>query len=338
MDILNIGASFLVEALRQQGHRLVSVGLSADCDIRLVHPVNLARLMESFAESGFKPEACLWMDNGNLPFVLGMEEMPCPSLFYTVDTFCNPWHVPFAYAFDRVLVAQKGHVPLFPPHALAQWLPLFAPATIVSRIPVDRERDIPAVFVGSLRPRNIPQRFTFLQQFQQLHPLILKEGDYVPLFSRAHIVLNQTAASEVNFRCFEAMACGAALLTEESAHGLTELFTPGVHILPLYPRGDAGQAADIARAWLHDPDALRRVAKAGCELVRSRHTTTERAAHVAALLREACAEAVHLPRLHDIDARRRHLSTAYGILAAELTDPGMRDHRAMYRRVFEWMA
>jgi hypothetical protein len=45
-------------------------------------------------------------------------------------------------------------------------------------------------------------------------------------------VLNQTAFSEINVRCFEAMACGAALLTERGCRGMQDLFVEGETILP----------------------------------------------------------------------------------------------------------
>ncbi|WP_368076627.1 glycosyltransferase [uncultured Desulfovibrio sp.] len=47
------------------------------------------------------------------------------------------------------------------------------------------------------------------------------------------MTLNQKAFSEVNFRCFEAMACGAALLMEQCGNGLDELFTPDEDISPI---------------------------------------------------------------------------------------------------------
>jgi len=344
MNILNLGASFLVGALRGLGHQVVAAGLSADCEIRIEHPITLARLTEHLAGAGFVPDCALWVDNGNLPFLPGVEETPCPSLFYSIDTFCNPWHIPFSHAFDLVLAAQPEHVSLFPcpefPQPAPAWLPLFAPDSLSGRADAlsGSGRDIPAAFVGTLRPRNIPQRIGFLERFRALHPLIIKEGAYLPVFVRAGIVLNQTAAGEVNFRCFESMACGAALLTEESTQGLLDLFTPGAHILPPYPRGDAARAAAIARDWLRRPDDLLRVAEAGRDLVRARHTAGERAAHIAGLLEQAIASSAHIPRLRDLDRRRTLLSTAYGILCAELQDPAMRECQALYHRMFVSLA
>ena len=58
-------------------------------------------------------------------------------------------------------------------------------------------------------------------------------GNFYPILHRSRMALNQNAFSEVNFRCFEAMACGAALLMEQCGNGLDELFTPDEDISPI---------------------------------------------------------------------------------------------------------
>jgi hypothetical protein len=339
MNVLHIGSAALAQAFRGRGHQVLSAGLSG-CDLCLSHPLSAGRLLELCAARSFTPDCALWLDNGNLPFVLEIESLPCPSFFYSIDTYCNPWHIPFSHAFDHVLVAQKRHAALFPgpdwpdPRPEPEWLPLFAPDSLRPGSWDDATRTIPVSFVGTLRPRNIPHRERFLHQFKALHPLVIREGAYAPLFGRSRIVLNQTAVGEVNFRCFEAMACGAALLTEAGEQGLTELFTPGVHILPPYPDGDARLAANLARDWLNRPQELQRLARAGCELVQARHMARQRALRLEELFTRAIASKAQDRRLRNLPARRTFLSTAYAILAAELTDPRMREHRELYRRMF----
>ena len=105
--ILNLGGTYLVAALRARGHRVFSAGLDRGCDMFLKHPLPARTLLARLEADGVRPDAALYADNGNLPFVIGMESLPFPSMFYSIDTFCNPWHVPFAAAFDLVFVAQK---------------------------------------------------------------------------------------------------------------------------------------------------------------------------------------------------------------------------------------
>lgn len=333
LTILNCGGHFLTAALRSLGHRVFSVGLGSGHDLSVEHPLAARALLTRLADAGATPDVALYTDNGNLPFLVDAETLPFPSVFYSVDTFCNPWHLPFGAGFDLVLAAQKDHVPLFRREGYdCRWFPLFFVRPPLP--PADRDafarRDVPVAFVGTLRPRNIPDRLPFLERFRHVHPLVYREGDYAPLFLRARIVLNQTAASEVNFRCFEAMAHGAALLMESCGHGLTDLFAPGENVLPTYPRGDARAAAAIAADWLARPEALASVALAGQRLVLEHHLAVHRATELVGLLEGLLAARSHVRRLAELPRRRRLVATAYAIIAAELNAPEMRPHRDFF--------
>ena len=334
MRIANLGAPFLVEALKAQGHEVLSVGWHAACQVQINSPLTAGRLADYCAELGFVPDASLYVDDGNMPFVVGLERLPWPSAYYAIDTFCNPWQVPYSYAFDLVCVAQKGYLDLFGRGpAQVAWLPLFA--TSLPALDDDHERDIPVAFVGTLQPKNIPDRLPFLQAFKAQHPLVYMSGDYVPVFVRSQLVLNQTAASELNFRCFEAMACGAALLTEIGPHGLCDLFVPGEHILPPYTRGDAQGAAALAANWLNRPEQLHAVAQNGTELVRRTHSAMARATSLVAMLAPLCAEQAQKARLATLDARKPFIGAAYAMLASELVAPEYAAHRDLYKRLWQ---
>lgn len=325
MRILNLDGPFLIDGLRAHGHAVLSVGISSACDTVVKHPQRAMAVYERACAAGFRPDMALCCDFGNLPYFPGIEDLPCPTAFYSIDTYCNVWHFGYAHAFDAVFAAQKEHVALFAAegHA-AVWLPLFAKEG--HDICRDEERDVPVAFVGTLTPKNIPDRKPFLEAFRKIHPLIMTSGPYVDLFNRARIVLNQTAASEVNFRCFEAMACGAALLMEHSLHGLEELFTPGEHILPLYHRGDAREAASIAAAALADPPALTALARRGRELVARRHTDRCRARTLLDAMEPLIRQGAQRRRLEDLPRRRLLLANAYAMLADGLTAPHLQQH------------
>lgn len=330
--VLTVGAGALNAALRRLGFRVFHAGPFPDCDLVVPHPITLDRLLELAAEQGFVPDALLHMDNGNLPQVVGVEKASMPSIFYAVDTYCNPWHVPYAHAFDAVAVAQKSQLYLFVDDGHnARWMPLFA--TQFPEICTFAARDVPVAFVGTLDPKNIPTRKPFLQRFRARQPLVARQGVYAPLFSRSCIVLNQTAFSEINYRCFEAPACGAALLMED-APDLTAVFTPEENCLPPYPRDNDVEAARIAAQWLADPLRLARVAKAGRRLVHEHHSDNARAREIADLfetLRQAQAPEA---RKRDMARRRTFLSTAYAILLLELNDPQLAAHKAFYGRLY----
>ena len=298
------------------------------------------RLLAELRAKGVDPWGLVVADNGNLPQILGLEAAALPSVFHSIDTFCNPWHAPYASAFDAVLVAQAEHLPLFDdPSVPARHFPLFSfhvnePETPDQWLAV---RDIPVSFVGTLDPRNIPSRRPFLEAFQALHPLHVLQGPFIPLFSRARIVLNHTAAAELNFRSFEAPACGAALLMEATP-GLESCFTPGENILPPFPRNNAAAAVAVARFWLARPERLAAIALAGRELIAAKHSATVRAVELLALLEALAAARAHTARLAELPRRQMLLSTAYAILAAELSRPDLVPHRELYAALFAELA
>lgn len=332
LRLLVVGAGILNNALRACGHSVLHVGPGAGCDIVLGHPVSLKRLLVLAAERGFAPEALLCMDNGNLPQVAGVEEVNIPSIFYAIDTFCNPWHIPYAHAFDFVAVAQKNQLDLFLGDGHnARWTPLFA--SLFPEIDSDFEqRDVPVAFVGTLDPKNIPDRLPFLQRFRKHTPLLARQGDYVLLFSRTRIVLNQTAFSELNYRCFEAPACGAALLMEKTPD-LSAVFTPGVNCLPPYTRNNHEEAAAIASEWLAMPKRLAAVAKAGRELVLCEHSASVRAKTLGQTFHDLQAKGAVALRLATLPRRRKLLSTAYAILALELQGEAYAPHREFFGKL-----
>lgn len=331
-QILVVGAGALNGALRGLGHKVLHAGPFADCELALPHPVTLRHLLEMAADRDFIPEALLHLDNGNLPQVVGVEEANMPSVFYSIDTYCNPWHIPYAHAFDAVAVAQKNQLTLFTGEGhRAQWLPLFATRFMESGD--FAERDVPVAFVGTLDPKNIPTRKPFLQRFKARQPLVTRQGAYAPLFARSRIVLNQTAFSELNYRCFEAPACGAALLMEQTGD-LLEVFTPGENCLPPYPRDNDAEAARIAAQWLAMPEQLARVAEAGLRLVRERHSDRARAIEICVMFEKIATGGACNSRLQDLPRRRKFLSTAYAILQMELNAPEMAPHRQFYAALF----
>lgn len=347
MRIVLLGNAGLAPALRRAGHDVFSVGsVGSGHDVTLCHPLGKDAFLGLLASAGFDPDALALMDEGSLPVVFGLEELPFPLVFYSIDTFCNPWHVPYAHAFDAVLAAQKDFVPLFEAEGHpVRWFPLFfqraRTAAGPEGLPYDpaespeewlARRDIPVAFVGTLRPKNIPDRLSFLQAFRRKQPLVFLQGEYPPVFRRARIVLNQSAVSEVNYRCFEAMGCGAALLADCVGHGFADLFRPGAEVLPPYPRGDAAAAAALARRWLARPRDLAELALAGSALVAAKHTDDVRAAGLAALCVELAEKSAPRRRLADRDRRRRFLASAYGSLAAEL-GPELADLRDLYARL-----
>ena len=329
-----MGAPLLVPALNRLGHRTLTVHPGSHADLPTPHPYTVRHLLQRLEAADFKPDALFYCDDGNMPQLLDPQNVPWPAVRYSIDTYCNPWHIPYSWGFDATLVAQKEYVELFSQEGMAaQWFPLFCPQFSPAESDFD-ERDIPVSFVGTLGHKNNPDREPFLKAFRAQQPLVILTGDYRPIFGRSRIALNQTAASEVNFRCFEAMSCGAALLMESCGNGLEELFAPEQEILPTFPRNDARAAAAIATSALGQPQMLADVASAGSRAVRQRHTDTVRAVRLTQILSEMCAARAHKERLEQsLEKRSTLIRAAYGILASEITDQNLQEHREFFKKL-----
>ncbi|MGE9985465.1 glycosyltransferase family protein [Desulfovibrio sp. SGI.169] len=332
LRILSVGGQYLTQSLRQLGHAVISVCSEHDADIALSHPKTVRKLLEEAAGLGFTPDVLFYADDGNLPSLIDPESASCPSIYYSIDTYCNPWHLAYARGFDLVLAAQKDFLSLFSDEGMpAQWFPLFC--RVVDAAASFEMRDIPVAFVGTLGHKNNPERATFLQNFRALQPLVMRSGDFFPVFRRSRIVLNQTAFSEVNFRCFEAMGCGSALLMERCANGLDALFTPGENILPLYTRNNAAEAARIASAYLARPRQLAEIAENGRSLVAQRHSSLVRSQRLAEYCRQLIAASAQKARLAQADLRRNFVRTAFGMIASELCGPQWERHRRFFHNL-----
>lgn len=334
MRILVLGAPFLNHGFRSLGHEVFNPGDKEECDLHCRHPLSALKIFERAQSLGFVADMALYCDSGNIPQFFDMEKLPCPSVFYSIDSYCNPWHVPLGHAFDLVFVAQKDYVGLFVASGVrAEWLPLFVRSDRPHLL--ESARDMDVSFVGTVGAANNPGRKPFLDAFGACRPLFVGRGDYVLPFNRSRIVLNQTAALEVNFRCFEAPACGAALLMEECDNGLRELFTPGEDILPTYRRADALEAAATAAAFLRAPSLLARIARQGRELVERRHRDTHRAAAIVDAVLPLLRGKAHEQRLLPENFSRRSLllANAYFFLFSELQGPEFAPHRDFFLRL-----
>jgi hypothetical protein len=194
----------------------------------------------------------------------------------------------------------------------------------------DRDRDIPVSFVGTLDGPLNPGRAAFLRAFNARYPLSMTSGDFRPVYARSRIVLNQSAAGELNFRIFEAAAYGAAVLTEDVETGLRDLFSPGDNILPPYPRGDAAAAAAIAKACLNDPERLAAIAANGRRLVAARHSASARARTLAQTAAAHVAGQTWRARLANRAATRAETAKCYVFLATDDALGIPLEHRQTY--------
>lgn len=332
MRILNLHNTAFVAAFRRLGHEVLSVGTTQDCDVPLSEPLSARRLLELLDGRRLRPDLVFWCDACQTPWIFGFETLPAVTIGFSIDQYMHPWHVPYSAAFDFFFVAQKDYLPLFtdaPTGRPAAWMPLFCDPE--RDLDPGSARDIPVSFVGTLDGLVNPRRRPFLEAFRRLAPLYRTTGRYQPVFGRSRIVLNQSAAGELNFRLFEAMACGAAVLTEDTENGLRDLFVPGEDLL-VYRRDDPADAARMALTGLADP-RLAAIAANGRRKVLACHTVAARARLVLKHAEAGLAHSASRNRLSRLAAVRTEAAKAYAMLATDERLPLGKREREFYLRM-----
>lgn len=282
---------------------------------------------------GRMPFAVVVADASLPPHVAGIERFPCPTVFYAVDSHIHSWYPHYAQAFDVCLVSLRDHLPLFTAGRLAPervwWSPPYARVQDRPPAPDDAPpKEWPLLFVGTVDRERSPERFAFMEELRKLFPGLHVTGGYFgDLYPRADMVLNEAARADLNFRVFEALGCGACLITPRVGHGLADLFTDGKDLF-LYPPGDAAAVAALASRLLETPELRRSVAQNGLARVDAAHRSSHRAQSFSSrLLRlvEESGERMVSGRLAGAQAiHTAYLKLVY-LLHAETTEiPAMR--------------
>lgn len=281
-------------------------------------------------EAGFVPDVVVVGDNSRPPFVLGAEEFPCLTVFYSVDSHIHSWHPLYAQAFDACLVSLHDHLEKFAGAYLPQeriwWSPPFARELDRPRPDLSEKWD--CLFVGSMNCELMPERYRFLTDLSRRVPdMHIMSGDYRSLFPYARVLVNQAERGDLNFRVFEAMGCGGCLVTPRVEHGLGKLFVDGEHMVGYVP-GDAGDAAYKIQFLLDHPDVRDHIRQTGYEEVNSRHRPVHRAMaftdHLCDLAINGAEEIIRQRIARSGEICKNSLGVPYLLWANEVSAPEIR--------------
>ena len=161
----------------------------------------------------------------------GLENAPFPTACIISD-FHNqmkPRQI-LAHFFDHVFVYHRNYLEVVTEHPKdnVHWWPYACDLEIFH--PISVERDLDVAFVGQ---HNNEERRRVTAEIARRWSLneqrYYKQGEIPEVYSRAKIVINLPLKDDLNFRVFEAMSCGALLLTRRVANGQELLFEEGVH-------------------------------------------------------------------------------------------------------------
>ncbi|UJX39505.1 glycosyltransferase [Desulfovibrio sp. JY] len=227
---------------------------------------------------GFAPDALVYGDKSSAPFLLGLESYPCPTVFHCIDSHIHSWYPLYAQAFDLCCVSLGDHLPRFAAPRLDAsrllWSPPFAAPADVPR---EAAKTLDMVFVGKDDPALTPFRSALLARLRQRFPgFASRTGDFRAIFPTARLVLNIAEGGDMNYRLFEALGCGCALVTPRIGHGQDRLFTDGKDFF-LYDQEDFEGLCALVDRLLADPARCRRVAASGLAKIDAGHRAVHRA-------------------------------------------------------------
>ena len=146
------------------------------------------------------------------------------------------------------------------------------------------KRDWDLLFVGTVDSENTPLRKKFMQALAaELPNFQVTRGQYRTLYPKARLLLNHCDLGDLNFRVFEALGCGGALLSPLVGHGFTEMFEPGKDLF-VYEMNNPLDAARKVRELLADPALCLAAARSGFARVNRLHRARHRAEALTAYL------------------------------------------------------
>lgn len=280
--------------------------------------------------ANFIPDLVVLGDSSLPPYLLGVEDFPCPTIFYSVDSPIHSWHPLYAQAFDACLVSLYNHLPNyqgpFLPKERIWWSPPFAKNE--DRPNPTIKPSVDCLFVGTINDKLMPKRSAFLNSLKKYIPdLEITSGNYRDLFPRGRVLINYCEHEDLNFRVFEAMACGGCLVTPRINNGLDKLFVDGEEMVAYAP-DDAGDAAYRIQFLLDNPDLREYIAKTALEKVNSEHRSIHRAQaftdHLCDLAMDDLSGLVYKRRSQAEKIRSQCLAGPYSHWAEELADEEMK--------------
>jgi len=317
--ILHVGNESVVAPLRGLGHEVVSVFERWPETNRPGTPFDIRPLWEGL---GQRADLLLVVDTlGRQTLPYGVEDLPVLRVYYAIDVHLNLfWQIHYGALFDLVFLAQKDYVPIFTGQGVAaRWLPWAIDPEVFCDRGTARPYDL--CFVGTVDPDTRPKRSAAVELLKRRFGMVTfgeRVDERLPwrrmaeVFGRSKIVFNEAIMGELNFRVFEAMACGAMLLTEDIGNGLRDLFSPGEH-MDVY---DCGSLLSKVEYYLKHDKERERLARAGAREVAREHTLVRRMENLMESVREL------LPAARGRTGSSYHLGIALQrAIARGLVDP-----------------
>jgi hypothetical protein len=240
---------------------------------------------------GFRPDIVLQQERlGRRLLVSGLGELDCLRLFWARDPHLNAfWQAAYARLFDLTFSTQRRNIPDLQALGAGQvlHLPWYAPQEPFTPF-AERLRE--AGFVGRLGPSR-PVRTWLVELLSETLPGRFEAVDNLDFagmlaFYRAtRLAPNESISGEINFRLFEAAACGCVVLGQDLGQEQAELFEPGRELLVC---ADALELVESVRMLSGRPRLAEALGRAAWERVQACHLPLARARSILEAAQGAC--------------------------------------------------
>lgn len=223
----------------------------------------------------FIPDVAVIVANGEYPPIIGMENFPCVTVFYSASF--RDWHIPYAQGFDAALVSSFDKIPDFNDAMLAPeniwWSPPFADENAWPDPLVGQTWD--CLCLDGEDAEKKEDSFT-RQIAAGLSDFHMREGDPARHAPKARILLRHSEKEILDGGVFDALGRGCCLVTPRVKDGLGQIFVDGEQLVAYAP-GDAGDALYRIRFLLERPELRKHIATQGHGEVNAFHRAIHRA-------------------------------------------------------------
>ena len=215
----------------------------------------------------------LRIDHGN-DYHVQLPDRLRPAVFYAIDT-----HLPHSWKKIRHLASRYDLVFCCHRDALtqlpgAEWLPVACDPDLHGADGTSRDWDI--AFVGT--DGGVPRKFYLQILRERYRNSFIGNAEHTQLrsiYGRARIGFNYSIANDVNMRVFEVIAAGALLITNRLDND--DLMRLGLeHGRHFVAYRSPQELFESIQYFLAHLELAQEIARAGNDLVRMRHTYTNR--------------------------------------------------------------
>lgn len=226
------------------------------------------------------PDLVFAVSGGGASMLTSTHDLPCPTVFYSVDTWQCYMDYVEALHYDIVFAGQRAYIPLLRATGSRHvfWLPLACDPECHRPMP-DQTKRCDIVFVGGISRPVHHRRASLLDALRKHFTVEPVDGAYgedmCRAFARGRLAFNHSSVEDVNMRIFEALAMGCALLTnrDSEVNGLLEWFEDGRHLITYDSERDL---LEKCQEYLRNGARLKTIGETGRAEVLARHTYLHR--------------------------------------------------------------